>query len=590
MYTLKCPLGEARQFEYFNLERRMRKKTRLLIVSAVWLAAMLLAVVAPLGMPVRAAESTLNVAFSQEPNTLNAYYTQSAFATWATYLIQAHFFDYDENLAPSPKLAAEIPTLKNGGISKDGKTYTLKLKKDLKWSDGKPLTADDMAFTFEMIKDKANTISQFTAIQPFLDKITVVDPTTVTVTFTQPQPFPENVAGPGFIILPKHIYGPAYEKDKTLDNAEENNKPTVFSGAYMLKEWKVGESMTFVANPDYVMGKPKIENLVIKFFAEPEASYAALAAGQIDWIPNLQPADGQEIKKLTKDVTFFSLYGSYREYLVFNLHGMAKDDLATPGNAALQDVRVRKAIRLGIDREKLVKEALGGLASVSDDLYDQTQYKVKDVSFVKYDAAAAGKLLDEAGWKMGSDNIREKDGQKFELSYVSTTSGQRKANMAVIQQDLAKIGIKVNLDNKPAAEFFAPFPQNGILATGKFDLGEFANNTVTTNPANASVRALMTCMEMVTEKNQGGQNNGGYCNPDAKVDEMQITTEQSLDSAKATEAIAGIAKVFNDEVPFIILYNRDDIYAYSSTKFAATPKIGTGILNMWFDVQNWQLK
>jgi ABC-type transport system substrate-binding protein len=104
------------------------------------------------------------------------------------------------------------------------------------------------------------------------------------------------------------------------------------------------------------------------------------------------------------------------------------------------------------------------------------------------------------------------------------------------------------------------------------------------------VRALMTCMEVITEKNQGGQSNGGYCNPELKLDELQLTTEQSLDEAKSNEAIAQIQKLFNDEVPFIILYNRDDIYAYTTSKFASTPKIGTGILNMWFDIHNWTLK
>jgi len=551
---------------------------------------MMLSFVSPMTGHVAAQGKTLNVAFAQEPNTLNAFYTQSAFATWATYLAQAHFFDYDENLKPTAKLAAEIPSVENGGVSKDGKTYTLKLKKDLKWSDGEALTAEDMAFTYEMLKDKANTVSQFTYLQPILDKIEVVDDTTVKLTLTQPQPFPENVAGPGFIILPKHVYAPVYEKEKNINTAEENTKPTVFSGPYVLKEWKVGESLTFEANPNYVMGKPKIDSIVIKIFAEPEASYAGLAAGQIDWIPNLQPADGEAIKKLTKDVTFFSLYGSYREFLVFNLHGMSKDDLAASGHPALMDVNVRKAIRLGIDREKLVKEALGGLASVAHDLYDQTPWKSSKIQFVKYDPAAAEKMLDDAGWTKGSDGVREKDGQKLEFSYVSTTAAQRKANQAIIQQDLAKIGVKVNLDNKPAAEFFAPYTENGILNTGKFDLGEFANNTVITNPSNPTVRALMTCMELVKEGNEGGQNNGGYCNPDLKIDDLQITTEQSLDPKEAQAAIEKIQQIFNDEVPFIVLYNRDDIYAYVTSRFAGTPKIGTGILNMWFDVHNWELK
>jgi peptide/nickel transport system substrate-binding protein len=536
------------------------------------------------------AKKVLNVAFSQEPNTLSPYYTQSAFATWATYLIQAHFFDYDNKFKPLPKLAAEVPNMENGGVSKDAKTYTLKLKKGLKWSDGKPLTSADLAFTYEMIKDKANTFSQFTALQPLIDKITVKDETTVELVLTESKPFPEDVAGPGFIILPKHILEAEYKAKKNLDEAKENQNPTVFSGPFLLKEWKRGESMTFVANPDYVLGKPKIDELVNKFFAEPQVSYAALAAGQIDWIPNLQPADGESIQKLTKDVTFFSTYGSYREYLTFNLHGMKADTVAAKGNPSLMDPKVRQAFRLAIDREKLVKEALAGLASVTDDPNDQTDFKVAAVKFVKYDKAAAEKLLDEAGYKKGADGIRAKDGVRMEYSYITTPAAQRKRNQAIIQQDLAAVGIKVNLDNKPAAEFFAPFNQGGILAAGKFDIGEFANNTVTTNSANASLRAFMMCEEVITEKNQGGSNNIGYCNEKDKVDDLQKTTEQALDPKVRADASAKLIEIYNRDIPFIILYNRDDIYVYRTAKFASAPAIGSGISNLWYDVQAWDIK
>ncbi len=570
----------------------MYSKSRLTFVLSLTVAlAMVLAYFALPGTAM-AQGKTLNVAFSQEPNTLNPYYTQSAFATWATYLIGAHFFDYDEKQKISLKMAAELPTVENGGLSKDGKTYTLKLKPNLKWSDGKPLTADDLAFTLQMINDKANAISQFTLIQGEMEEVKVVNPTTVSVKLKNPQPFPENVVGPGFIVLPKHIYNPIYEKDKTLDNTVEP-LPTVFSGPFLLKEWKKGESMTFDANPDYVLGKPKIDHLVIKFFEAPEASYAALAAGQIDWLPNLQPADGKQIQDLTKDVTFFSLYGSYREFLVFNVTAKG-DAVRQAGPAALRDVNVRRAIRLGIDREKLVKDGLFGLASVADSLYDQTAYLNKNIKFTKYNLAAAEKLLDDAGWKKGSDGIRAKtvEGktERMEFSYLTTTAAQRKSNQAILQQDLAKLGIKVNLDNKPASEYFAPATQGGILATGKFDFGEFANNTVTTNPANASVRAFLMCAEVVSEKNPAGNNNGGYCNEALGIDKLQLTTEQSLD-AKASQAAADkIQEIFDQEVPLIILYNRDDIYAYKTSRFASAPRIGTGIQNMWFDVHNWVLK
>jgi peptide/nickel transport system substrate-binding protein len=352
-----------------------------------------------------------------------------------------------------------------------------------------------------------------------------------------------------------------------------------------MKEWKRGEAMTLVANPNFVSGKPKIESIEIRFFAEPEASYQALAAGQIDWIPNLQSADSKKIADLTKDVTFYQLNGSYQEFLVFNLR---KADNPRAGHVALQDVNVRKALRLGVDREKLVKDALFGLASVTDSLYDSVKdYVSPDIKFVKADKAAAEKLLDDAGWKKGADGVREKDGVKLELRYVTTTAAQRKQNQAIIQQQLGDIGVKIILENKPATEFFGAFANGGTMAVGEFDIAEFANNTVTTNPVAGQARALM-CAEVVGEKNPGGQNNTGYCNQ--KMDDAVKVVETSLDKKAALDGVATIQKLMYDEVPQFTIYNRDDIYAYITSRFAAKPRIGAGILNMWFDVGNWELK
>lgn len=564
----------------------MKRRLVLLTSLAVILSMMTAYFATPLNSAQAQGGKTLHVAFAQEPDNLNGYYTTMAFATWATFLQQANLLDYDENFKAIPRLITEIPSFENGGISKDGKVLTFKLKKDLKWSDGSAINADDVAFSFEMIKDKGNNMLQGGNIAGTLEKVEKVDDLTVKLTFNAAQPYPENIGGPtNFFLLPSKVLKPVYDKDKTLEKADWNLNPKVFSGPYTMKEWKRGESMTFTANPNYAGGKPKIETLEIRFFAAPEPSYQALAAGQIDWIPNLQSADSKQISDLTKDVTFYQLNGSYQEFLVFNVR---KADQPRAGHPALQDVNVRKAIRLAVDREKLVKDALFGLASVTDSLYDSVKdYVSPDVKFVKADKAAAEKLLDDAGWKKGADGIRAKDGVKFELRYVTTTAAQRKANQAIIQQQLGDVGIKVVLENKPATEFFGAFANGGTLAIGEFDLGEFANNTVTTNPVAGQARALM-CEELVSEKKPGGQNNGGYCNP--KMDEAVKKAETSLDKKDALDAVKTIQKLMYDDVMQFTLYNRDDIYAYATSRFAAKPRIGAGILNMWFDVQNWELK
>src|SRR5262249_62293324 len=125
-------------------------------------------------------------------------------------------------------------------------------------------------------------------------------------------------------ILPKHIYEPIYKTDKTLEKADENNNPTVFSGPFMLKEWKHGASLTYVPNPNYVLGAPKIQQFVIRIFPDPQTANAAFIAGDLDMVVNLQVAEITQIKsglKSANDATFVRIYGSYREGIWFNIRG-----------------------------------------------------------------------------------------------------------------------------------------------------------------------------------------------------------------------------------------------------------------------------
>ncbi|MEP7285343.1 MAG: peptide ABC transporter substrate-binding protein [Chloroflexota bacterium] len=571
----------------------MKPKSRYLLVTLVALAAMVLPMLgsSPAVGVARAADTkTLTVAFPQEPDNLNYFYSNLSFAQWAVQLGTAALWDYDEHLKAVPVLVAEVPTVANGGTSKDGKTTTIKLKKGLKWSDGEPLTADDVVFTYNMIKDKANNMAQGAQIQEAVDKAEKVDDVTVKLTTNTPQPYAENLAGSqNFNVLPAHILQPIYDKDKSIEKADYNQNPTVFSGAYMLKEWKRGASMTWVVNPNYEGKKPSIETLVLQFFPDPESAYAAFAAGQIDYVPNLQPSDPPKIAGLTKNATFVNVYGGFRESLWLNVR---TDKFPEAGHPALKDVRVRQAIRLGVNRRGLVKNLLGDAVPVAESLYASSPFENKKLKFVEYDPAAAEKLLDAAGWVKGADGVREskgvpdvKDGTKLELKYSTTPAAQRKANQAVIQQDLAKIGIKVTLENFPADNFFGQFKDGGITSGGKFDIAEYANNTVTTNPANARV---FFCDDIPSDAVPGGQNNVGYCNP--KLDDLWKVTEQALDPAEGQKAADEIQTILAEDVPNIILYDRPDQYTYNPTRFVGKPRIGAGLTNQWFDISNWQLK
>jgi peptide/nickel transport system substrate-binding protein len=410
------------------------------------------------------------------------------------------------------------------------------------------------------------------------------------MTFNSPQPFFENNVSNISLptVMPAHVMKPVYEANKSLEQAEENQNPTVYSGPYLLKEWRRGESMTFTANPDFVLGKAKIETIVMRFFPDTQTEYAALQAGEIDWVPNISEGDIPTVKSDT--VTITTVFGGYIEYLVFNLRTPELSGEGEPqaGHPALQDLKVRQAIRLGIDRRKVVKELLADATTVTDSLYAASPFENKELGFVEYDPEAAAKLLDEAGWTVGADGVREKDGMKLELRYSTTTAAWRNNIQAVLQQDLAKIGVKTVLEKYPATDFFGQFANNGINASGNYHLAQFANNTVLTNPVNVTVDELLGCDQIVSTKVPGGQNYGAYCNP--KVDELVEITKTGKTAEERLKAALDAQVILAADLPLITLFPRGDNYAYVTARFVSPPKISSGVGNQFYDIGNWELK
>ncbi|HRE47008.1 MAG TPA: peptide ABC transporter substrate-binding protein [Aggregatilineales bacterium] len=551
------------------------------------LAAALLVAALPVVSNVRAqSEKVLVVGFSQEPDTLNGYYSAMAFGQWAMDLCVATLYDIDENGTPVPVLIAEVPTVENGGIAADLKSYTVKLKPDLKWSDGAPLTAADVVFTFQMIMEKKNNFAQAASTAAALESVEQVDDLTVKLTFKDVQPFPaKHLSNEGLpAVLPAHVYKPVFEAEGTLEQAEENQNPTVFSGPFKLAEWARGEALTYVPNENYVGGAPSIDRLVLRIFPDIETAKAALAAGDVQFLTNVAQADAGTLGALSPDIQVVQVFGGYIEKMTIN---MRPEDFPGAGHPALRDVKVRQALRLAMNREKIVTELLGGTTTVTDSLYAGTPYENKNITTVGRNVEEAARLLDEAGWVLGADGVREKDGVKLELRMNSTSAGWRQANIAVLQQDLAEIGVKTVLAGFPSTDYFGQFANGGTLATGQFDLGEYANNTVLTNIVNVSVDEELTCAQRITDDNPAGNNYSGYCNEE--MDKLVEITKTSSDAKAAQEAADKIQEILANDVPVILLFPRGDIYGILKSKFAEAPRIGSGVGNQFFDIVNWKL-
>mgnify|MGYP002861535538 FL=1 len=517
---------------------------------------------------------------------MKGFYSSMAFAQWANDLVQASLWDVTDTLEPYPVLAAEIPSIENGGISEDYMTYTIRIKEGLLWSDGTPLTSDDFVFTYQMVDTPANNFLQATSIAEALESVEAIDATTFTLTFNAPKPFPEDMAGsPGLsTLLPAHIYRPIFEAEGSIEFADANQDPTVFSGAYTLTEWRRGEQMTFEANPNYALGAPSIGRIVLRFFPDTETQYAALQAGQLDFVPNIPEGDMPRVAEY-ENIQLKTVFGGYIESLWLNLR---TEETPRAGHPALQDVNVRQAIRFALDRQAISDQLLAGAVSPTDSIYASSPFEDTSLGVTEHNIEQANALLDEAGWvDNNGDGTRDMDGVELVLRYSSTTAGWRNNIQAVVQQQLAEVGIGTILEAYPASEFFGSWSNNGINAAGEYDIAQYANNTALTNPANVTVYEALNCDQIPSEANPGGQNFTGFCSEE--MDAAAQVTLNSLDEQERLDAAYTIQSIMRDEAPLINLFPRGDNYAFNATRFAETPRIGSGVGNTWFDIVNWEL-
>jgi ABC-type transport system substrate-binding protein len=349
-------------------------------------------------------------AWDQEPNNVNPYYTVMSYAIWIAQLTSVGLGEWDETGTLVPELAEEIPSAANGGISEDGLTITWKLKEGLLWSDGEPITANDVVFTWQSIVDPANVAVQ-TSGYTEIESVTALDELTVEIKFKSLYPpwptlFTQGPNNSG-AIMPAHIL----EGQTGLENNPEIHQPTVASGPFMISEWIAGDHMSLVPNPNFYKGAPKLEQINIKFVPNPEAATAGLQTGDIDWFPNYSEAEIATIGALEPAVHLVVVPGADFEHYFFNMattegvNGVGQSDY--DGFCAWKDVRVRKAIILGIDRFTIVETLLGGETTVPAHQWPNSFWD-SGIEPYPYDPDQAMALLDEAGFTdQDGDGIRE---------------------------------------------------------------------------------------------------------------------------------------------------------------------------------------
>ena len=325
----------------------------------------------------------------------------------------------------NPDLTIGYDLATDYSVSEDGLTWTVTIRDDVSFTDGEPLTAEDVAFTYNTVK-ASSSVSDFT----MLDYAEAADDRTVVFHMNRPfSIWPYTMAVTG--IVPEHAY----------DSATYGASP-IGSGRYILKQWDRGQQVILEANPDYYGGEPLMKKVTILFMEE-DAAFLAAQASQVDLAYTSATYSDQQIEGYS-----LASYATV-DNRGFNLPAVPEQTDAqgrTVGNDLTADVRVRRAINMGIDRQEMIDHVLNGYGSPAYSVCDQMPW-YSEASEVEHDPEGAAALLDEAGWKTGDDGVREKDGVKAELNLLySAGDSVRQALAADFADQLGDLGISCTLE------------------------------------------------------------------------------------------------------------------------------------------------
>lgn len=517
---------------------------------------------------------TLNILYWQAVSTLNPYLSGGTKDIEAASLILEPLARYDETGTLVPWLAEEIPTLENGGVSEDLTTITWTLQEGLVWSDGSPLTSEDVVFTWEYCTNDetgCNALSYFTDVT----NVEAVDDLTVTVTFGLAKPFPY---GP-FVGAEAPIIQAAQFADCVginAPNCTDANFGPIGTGPYVVDEFRANDVVTYTANPNYrVENQPFFSNVVFKGGGDAEsAARAVLETGEADYAWNLQvlPSILTQMEEAGEGMVVSSFGTSVERIMVnqTNPDPALGDDrsLYTEDGANehpfLTDPNVWMALSMAIDRSIIAEQLYGAAGQATCNvlpapaIYASTN---NDDCLVQ-DIAGANALLDDAGIvDTDGDGIREKDGVPLVILYQTSTNAVRQSTQTLVKQWWSEIGVETELRNIDSAVFFGGDPASPDTY-GKFfaDVEMYTNNFSGTDPE--SYMANWTCSEVSgPDNNWLGNNIPRYCDPayDALVAQMAETA--------VLEDRAALAIDMNDMLiqagVMIPLVHRGDVSAHS---------------------------
>ena len=560
------------------------------LLAPAFLATLLLS-----GSPLSAqTPKTLTVALAHEPDR---FYQPS---TLAGQLVANLVFDplvgLDDQMNPYPVLAASIPSPDNSlvRLSGDGADrrliVTMPLRQDVTWSDGESFTADDVVYTWQLMSNPRSGFD--TTVEDKLKSVDKLDDATVQFTYLSanearaldPERYKDQGSEP--VVDPLYFFGlydaPAiYPRHKLRDiigddprhsrqigafESSDFARNPIGTGPYALSNWDAGNALTFtsrgVALPQR-LGQPALDTIVFRIMPDKNDSLTALTQGQVQLVAQdgLDASDAPVLDTLPGVQARYTP-GNAWEHMTFNLD-----------NPVLADANVRQAIAYGLNRDALNEAIMFGKAAVATSQVPAWSWAFDPTApHVTFDPGRANQLLDKAGWtRPGGDGIRAKNGQRLSFKYWSTPASFRPALMAMVKDQLAQIGVEVNIESVPSSALFDTSPSTPqALVNRDFDIVQFAWVS-SYDPGTDAVFNLSSASIPSKANGYQGGNYGGYKNP--RNDQLLAQLQNGLDPSFRRIAMHEAQGIWQSDLPVLPLLLRPITTASTSRlqSFRPTP-------------------
>lgn len=505
----------------------------------------------------------LKIGISQEFENFNPLISSMAATTYMLRMTNRTLVVIDADGKWVPQLAKAIPTLENGGAKvvkiagKEKLQATWEILENAKWGDGAPVTCEDFDLAVKIASSKNVGVGE-KEVYTQVEKIDI-DPTNKKkCVFTYEKAKWDFYQLGTFFPVPKHLEDTVFKKFGAQKEGYEKNSlytkdPTnvgLYNGPYVITEIQLGDHVTFALNPNFYGSPAKIKKIIVKLIPNTGTLESNLRSETIDVISSLGLALDQAIafeKKIkSENLPYTVLFqpSAVYEHIDLNLD-----------NPFLKDVKVRKALQYAINKDDLVNALFEGKQKPAiHNITPRDPWFTDDpskVSIYKYNKREAERLLDEAGWKLGSDGIRAKDGKRLTFTLMTTAGNKTRELVQVyLQNQWKQVGIEVNVKNEPARVFFGE-------TTKKRGFDSMALFAWVSSPENTP-KSTFTSKNIPTDKNgYSGQNYMGWKNP--KVDQLLESLDTEMKHEKRVEMIHEVLKLYTDEVPVLPLYYRSDV-------------------------------